>query len=335
MGPADPWPRPARPQLQETRIRTHPRRVLLPLALATALALSACGGSTDAAPAGGAAPAGDGAPVRVAASTDVYGSIVQAVGGDRVEVTSFIDNPGADPGAYESAPADAVAVERAQLVIGNGGGYDDFLFRLTDAAGGQRTVLDVTELSGLEAQVAAGEEVNEHLWFDLAVVQRLADRVAELLTQVQPDGAAQFTAAAQAFRGDVEGLRTRLAGIRKDHPGARVAATEPLPLYLVRDAGLVNATPEAFMQASEEGTDAPAAVVQQTLELVSGPTPVRAVLLNTQTQTPATDRLRQATAAAKVPEVEVYETLTEGEDAYVPWMRGQVEALARALEQTA
>lgn len=299
------------------------------------MSLSACGASDGATPSGAAAPAGGGTPVRVAASTDVYAAIVQAIGGDRVEVTSFIDNPGADPGAYESAPGDAVAVERAQLVIGNGGGYDDFLFRLAGAAGGQRTVLDVTELSGLAGRVPAGGELNEHVWFDLASVQRLGDRVAELLSAAQPAGAGEFAAAARTFRGEVQDLRTRVAAIARSHPGGRVAATEPLPLYLVAEAGLVNATPEEFMEASEEGSDAPAAVVQETLELVSGPMPVRAVLLNTQTQTPASDRLRRAAAAADVPEVEVHETLTEGEDAYVPWMRAQIEALAAALEQTA
>ena len=100
-------------------------------------------------------------------------------------------------------------------------------------------------------------------------------------------------------------------------------------------AYLVNATPEQFMEASEEGTDAPAAVVQETLELVTGAHPVRALILNTQAQTPATDRLRDAAEAADVPEVPVFETLSEGVDDYVPWMQAQVDALAGALRRTA
>lgn len=291
--------------------------------------MTGCGTGAD------TAATADGSPVLVAASTDVYGAIVEAVGGDRVSVTSFLDNPGADPGAYESAPADAVAVQRAQLVVGNGGGYDDFVFRLTEAAGGERSVLDVTDFSGLAATVPAGGELNEHLWFELDAVQRLGDRIAELLTEAQPDGADDFGAGAAAFREQVQGLRDELAAIKQAHEGARVAATEPLPIYLLDEAGLVNASPEEFMEASEEGTDAPAAVVQQTLALVTGPDPVRAILLNTQTQTAASDRLREATRAAGIPEVEVYETLTEGETAYVPWMRGQIDDLAAALAQTA
>jgi len=294
------------------------------------MALTACGGETAAQPATDA-----GAPVDVVTSTDVYGAIVTAIGGDRVAVTSIIDDPAADPAAYESTPADAVAVQSAQLVIGNGGGYDDFVFQLAEAAGGERTVLDVSEFSELEAEVPAGEEFNEHIWFNLEAVQRLGDEIAAQLGTASPDDAAAFRTAAATFREQVEQLRTTVSAIGAQFPGARVAATEPLPLYLLSDAGLDNATPEEFMEASEEGTDAPAAVVQATLELVTGADPIKALLLNTQTQTPATDRLRDAAQAAGVPEVPVFETLSEGVDDYVPWMQGQIDALADALRRTA
>ena len=273
--------------------------------------------------------------IQVATSTDVYGSVVRAVGGNRVSVTSFIDNPGADPEEYEAAPADAAAVEAAELVVGNGGGYDDFVFQLAEAAGGSRTVLDASDVSGLAEEVAAGEEFNEHVWFDLAAMQRLADRVATELGEISPQDRDAFTAGATSFNKDVEELKTKVAEVAKEFPGARVASTEPLPLYLVEDAGLQNATPEEFMEASEEGTDAPAAVVQETLELVTSDDPVRVLVLNVQTQTPATDRLRQAAEAAGVPEVEVFENLSQSVEDYVPWMQAQIDALTAALRQSA
>lgn len=115
--------------------------------------------------------------------------------------------------------------------------------------------------------------------------------------------------------------------------GAQVAATEPLPLYLLADAGLDNVTPEAFMEASEEGSDAPAAVVQQALELLDGGA-VKALLLNTQTQTPATDRMQQAADDAGVAVLEVNETLPDGSNGYVDWMGEQIDGLATALDQS-
>ena len=319
------WKDPA-PPTPEAVIRTPQPRLLTPLALAAALTLTGCGTQDRPAEADGRIP--------VVASTDVYGSIVAAVGGERVQVTSLIDNSRADPAAYDSTPSDAVAVSRARLVIGNGGGYDDFIFRLTDAAGGDRTVLDVSDVSGLKDHVPSGGEFNEHVWFDLAAMQRLGDRIAEDLIAQDPSGAAIYRAGAGRFRTEVEALRTQVAELAGAANRARVAVTEPLPLYLVEQAGLVNATSKEFMEASEEGTDAPAAVVQRTLALVTGSNPVRALLLNAQTQTPATDRLRAAAASAGVPEVQVFENIGDPTEGYVTWMKAQIEALVRALEPT-
>src|SRR5687767_7509678 len=103
-----------------------PRRsgaVVAALAAVLVAVLTACG--TGSAPAPAADPAAD-QPLTVVASTDVYGAVAQAVGGDLVQVTSLIQDPSADPHSYESTPADAAAVASAAVVVFNGGGYDDF-----------------------------------------------------------------------------------------------------------------------------------------------------------------------------------------------------------------
>ena len=302
------------------------RRLAGPVVLGTTLLLAACGGGT--------APVRSDGRIAVVASTDVYGAIVSAVGGSRVAVTSIIDNPTTDPAAYSSTPSDAVAISRARLVVGNGGGYDDFVFRLADAAGGERTVLNVSERSGLQGKVPAGEAFNEHVWFNLGAMQLLGEQVAKDLSAVDPDGAEAYRAGAGRFSTAVQTLRTKVAALSTEFSGARVAATEPLPLYLIEQAGLVNATPAAFMEASEESTDAPAAVVQETLALVAEPDPVRALLLNTQTQTPATDRLRAAATSAGVPEVAVFETIGDPPGDYVSWMGKQIDDLGNALRRS-
>ncbi len=120
--------------------------------------------------------------------------------------------------------------------------------------------------------------------------------------------------------------------IGRAHPGARVAVTEPVPGYLIESAGLVDATPPEFAEAVEEDTDPPAAVVAQTLALF-GPDPVRALIVNAQTETPTTDQVRQAAQTGGVPIVEVSETLPAGSGDYLSWMGGQVDALAAALDK--
>jgi zinc/manganese transport system substrate-binding protein len=301
--------------------------------LALALVLPACGAQE-----GPAATSADRIPV--VASTDVYGAIVQAIGGDRVTVTSLIDDPAADPHSYEAPPAAAAAVARARLVVVNGGGYDDFAERLTPAPDAK--VIDVVALSGLTPP--AGGELNEHVWYSLPTMKALAGRIATDLGAADPAGAGAFTANAGAFGTRVDELIARVAALKAAHGGERIAVTEPVPLYLTDAAGLVDATPPEFSEAVEEDADPPAAVVAATLDLFSNRSdagsstpdpadPVRALLVNAQTRTAVTDQVEQAARAAGVPVVDVGETLPSGTVDYVDWINGQLDALGAALDR--
>ncbi|NMH99203.1 metal ABC transporter solute-binding protein, Zn/Mn family [Pseudonocardia acidicola] len=307
---------------------------------ALALALTGCGASTDTA-APGTTP---GAAVTVATSTNVYGAIASAVGGDKVKVSSIINDPTADPHSHEATPAEAATVTNARIVVLNGGGYDDFMSRLTSSAGGDRTVIDVVQLSGLQpaAATATGHspadghdhgEFNEHVWYSLPTVKKLAGQLAADLGKADPAHAAEFTANAAAFTAKIDGLQQKVDAIKAAHSGTRVAVTEPVPGYLLEAAGLTDATPEEFAHAVETDTDPPAAVLEQTLALFTS-NPVHALVLNAQTQTPTTDQVRQAATAANVPVVEVTETLPAGVNDYATWMGNQIDALAGALNHS-
>ena len=110
------------------------RSVLAAASALSVLALAACSGwdSSD----GGAQSGGDG-KIKVVASTDVWGSVVSAVGGDKVEVKAIIHDPSADPHSYETTADDALAAKDAKLLLSNGGGYDEFFGKLTDAGRGR------------------------------------------------------------------------------------------------------------------------------------------------------------------------------------------------------
>lgn len=287
-------------------------------AAALLLLATACGAAEP------AADASDGTgPVRVVASTDVYGSIVEQVGGGAVSVTSIIDDSTADPLEHEATPADAAAVAEAQLVVVNGGGYDAFM---TGLAGGVDRVLDVTELAAVPQET--GAEPNEHVWYDLGTVRALAPAVADELTRLRPADAQRFEDGAAALAAELDALAARLDAVAAAHAGTRVAATEPLAEYLLADAGLVNVAPTAFQEAVEEGTDPPAAVLREVLALFDPPS-VEVLVLNTQTQSAVTDQVVQAAETAGVPVVEMSETLTR--PGYAAWLGAQVDALEAAL----
>jgi zinc/manganese transport system substrate-binding protein len=45
-------------------------------------------------------------PIAITATTNVWGSIAEFIGGDMVEVTSIVDQPNIDPHSYEPSARD-------------------------------------------------------------------------------------------------------------------------------------------------------------------------------------------------------------------------------------
>jgi len=294
-------------------------------AASTLLLLSACGSDDDSA---SAAPADDG--VSVVASTNVYGDIVSAVGGDGVQVTSIIDDPSADPHSYEANTRTQLAVSEADLIVENGGGYDDFVDTMVSASDSAAPVINAVELSGREAEAeAAGEELNEHVWYDLETVEAVAGEVASQLAEIDPDNADTYESNAADFTEQLQALIGSEEEARASTEGAGVAITEPVPGYLLDALGAENRTPEEFSEAIEEGGDVAPAVLQETLDLFSGGQ-VQALVYNEQTTGAETERVLAAAEAAGVAVVPVTETLPEGAD-YVSWMQGNIDAVAAAL----
>ncbi len=299
-------------------------RRLLPLALLPALVLAGCSGS----PAGSSSS--DDGRVRVVASTDVWGDVVQQIGGDDVQVDSLITDPDRDPHEYQADPRDQLAVARAQVVVVNGGGYDDFLERLTANAPSGTRVLDMVEESGVRAP--DGGELNEHLWYDLAAVSKVSGDIAAELTRVAPQHRADFAAGLTTFRAALSRLQREEAAVRDDGgEGRGVAITEPVPLYMTAALGLVNRTSAAFSEAVEEGDDVAPAVLREQLALLSERR-VALLAVNEQTAGATTDQVVAAAKAAGVPVVGVRETLPDGQD-YLTWMASDLKAMRAALER--
>lgn len=261
------------------------------------------------------------------ASTNVYADIVEAIGGDRVGVTAFITDPSQDPHSYESNAQNVLAVKHAALVVENGGGYDDFMNRLVTATGSTATVLDVVTISGRATVDRA--VLNEHVWYDVPSVARLAASVVEALSRLDPADSATFSARGETYVHQLAALEAREAATKKAHAGAAVAITEPVPLYLLTAQGLVNKTPPAFSEAIEEGTDVSPLVLRDTLALFTSKQ-VSALVYNEQTSGPITEQVKKAAHENGVAIVAVTETLPKG-TTYLSWMAANIDAIDSAL----
>jgi zinc/manganese transport system substrate-binding protein len=300
--------------------RLTPTLSLIAGLAASTLAFTGCAASTS-------APAeGDG--VSVVASTDVYGSIAEAIGGELVTVTSLITGAAQDPHSFEASARDQLTVSRADLVIENGGGYDPFIDTLLAASPSDAAVLDASETSGLVE--VAGEHFNEHVWYSLGGVKRVAEAIARELSTVDPDNSAAYETNLAAFAAEMAQLEAFAEGMRAGTRGLGVAVTEPVPLYLLEAAGFTNRTPADFSEAIEEGADVSPAALADTLDLFPDGA-VSLLAYNGQTASSETERVRTAADEAGVPVVEFTETLPEGTD-YVAWMTDNLYAISAALE---
>ena len=339
-------------------VRTRALPVLL-LASTTGLALTGC--------AAAAAPAST-EGLSVVASTNVYGDIAEAIAGDLATVTSIIDSPAIDPHSYEASAQDQLAIANADLVVENGGGYDPFVDVLIEGSGTDAAVVTATVVAGLEEDHGHGGEeahsegegeeegeahaeeeahaegeahsdeegdghahlegANEHVWYDIHVIEGVAEAIATELAELDADNAQTYEQNLAGFVEGIEELEGELETAAELGGGA-VAATEPVPAYLLAELGFDDETPEEFTEAIEEGADVPPLALQQTLDLIASGE-VRLLAYNEQTASPETERVREAAEAAGIPVVSFVETLPEGED-YVSWMRANIEAVTEAL----
>lgn len=308
-------------------MRRHPY-LLVSFAAAAALALSGC--SSSAAPAESGSPSGAASgPVDVVASTNVYGSIVEAIGGDHVTVHSLISNAAQDPHEFEASASDQLTLTKAQLIVENGADYDAFIEALVKASGSTAPIITAAKAS--PAWTGKVEGFNEHVWYSTVTVNKVGAEIAAELTKIDPTNAAAYAANAATFTADLAKLDTAQADIKAQHAGEKIFVTEPVPLYMTEASGLKNATPPAFSEAVEEGQDVPPATLLDALTILKSGD-VRALLVNTQTAGAETTQAIATAKAAKVPVLDVMEVLPAGKT-YLGWMADNISNLAAALKK--
>jgi zinc/manganese transport system substrate-binding protein len=287
------------------------------LALAFAVALAGCT-TTAADPPG---------KIYVVASTNVYGSLASTVGGSYAQVTSIIDDPAKDPHEYQADARTQLAVSTAQVIIENGGGYDDFVDTMISASGNTRaTVINAVKLSGYDA---SADDFNEHVFYDYPTMMKVVDSIVAAFTRADPSHGAVFANNGTELHRQLSTLEASEKNFGVSTSGVGVAITEPVPDYVLDALGMTIVTPTKFSKAIEDGTDAPAAVLEQTLQTFASHD-AKVLVYNEQTGGPQTDAVLAAAKKAGVPAVPVSETLPAGLS-YIQWQKKVLTSIAAAV----
>ncbi len=264
--------------------------------------------------------------LQVVAAENPWGNIAAQIGGNQVQVTSILNDPNADPHLYESDARDAESVARAQVVIKNGLGYDDFIDHLLAGSGTSgKIIVDAQSVA------RASADANPHLWYDPTLIPTVAQSIETALAAKRPASSAYFKANLVRFDASLAPIATAISSIKQSYAGEPVAYTERVPGYMLAQTGLTVATPPGFAIAIEDGTEPSPSDYHAMEDLILGHR-IRVLLYNEQATSSTTSQIRTLAKVAGIPVVGVTETLPV-HDNYQSWQLSQIKALQAALRQ--
>jgi ABC-type Zn uptake system ZnuABC Zn-binding protein ZnuA len=136
-------------------------------------------------------------PVKVLAVETFLADITQNLAGDRLKVDSLLPI-GMDPHAYQPTPQDVTRIAESQLLITNGAGFEQWLSKTLDNAGGQHIVVEAS--AGLQSRMPGPGEVldpdtagDPHFWLDPVNVIKYAENIRDGLIKADPAGKTIYT----------------------------------------------------------------------------------------------------------------------------------------------
>ncbi len=199
--------------------------------------------------------------ISIVATTNVWADLAYQIGGKAVTSHAIIYNINQDPHSYEATVRDQLMVDKANLVLVNGGGYDDFMSKLAKNKK-PTSVINAVKVAGTRA------DGNEHVWFSIERVRKVAAAIATKLKQLNPRGAVEIANNLAKVQLKLNSLQQKIDILKPSTTGKKVIFAEPIGGYLADALGIVDATPSAFSKAVEEGRDIPPQAAMQVKSLL-------------------------------------------------------------------
>ena len=183
--------------------RSHPYLVTI----ATCLLALTCAGC-------GSAVVGDIAPdvserrIRAVATIGMIADVAENVGGGRVDVTGLM-GPGVDPHLYKASEGDVIRLAEADVVFYNGLHLEARMGEVFERMRGRiRTVAvtDAIDRSRLISPRQLEGAHDPHVWFDVGLWTRAAERVRDALVKLDPAHAEGYRKRAARYLAELERL---------------------------------------------------------------------------------------------------------------------------------
>ena len=260
--------------------------------------------------------------IEVAASVNQWGTVAKALGGDNVNVTSIINSTNVDAHDYEPTTSDIAKLQKAQVIIVNGAGYDAWAVKAAQTV--NAIIVNAAEIGG----VNDGE--NPHVWFSADVRKAVAQAITEAYEQADAAKKNDFDKMNDQWAAEENNVESKIAEVKQKTDGLAYAATESVASYLAEDMGLADATPSGYARATaNESEPTPTDIKQFTDALKAGE--IKLLVVNTQEESELTGKITDAAKSVEVPMVELTEQMPEQYDSLTAWMEGLVDAFSQAI----
>jgi len=204
-------------------------------------------------------------PMKVSASFSILGDMVKQVGGDRIEVFTFV-GPNGDAHVYEPTPADAKELSESKILFINGLGLEGWMTRLEKSSGFKGTV--VTASKGVAPRKMVEDEktiTDPHAWQSLANGKIYVANIRDALIAADPDGKATYEANAQKFLDGIAAMETTVKeAVAKLPPERRkIIPTHDAFCYFGAAYGMEFIAPEGVSTESEASAKDVAKIIRQ------------------------------------------------------------------------
>ncbi|WP_254777174.1 metal ABC transporter solute-binding protein, Zn/Mn family [Paenibacillus sp. yr247] len=241
-----------------------------------------------------------------------------------MEVASIINNPDADPHAFEPTADTSKAVNDAQFVVYVGVGYDTWMDKLLKASSSSssKTIIEVgSELLGKK------DGDNPHVWYDPTSMPKLADALADKLAKVDPSQADAFKKRAQDYKTNLAPLSDLVQKLKQSSPSP-IAVSEPVFEYMSEALNFKAVNPKFAKAIEEEADPGPGDIAALQNDIKEKK--IKFFVQNTQVDSPTVKNMVDLAAKNGIPIVHVTETEPQGKN-YVQWMTDQLNEVKNAI----
>jgi zinc/manganese transport system substrate-binding protein len=260
--------------------------------------------------------------IQIVAAENFYGSVAQNIGAPYVQVTSVLNNPVADPHSFSAGADVAKAVDKANIVIENGAGYDVWMDRLYQASSKKAVLINVGNIMNvLPSQ-------NPHIWYAPQTMPAFAQALTLRLSALDPAHASEYQKNLSYFLQRANLFNFRVTKVRRQVTGESMTATEPVFDNLATALGLKILNMPIQWKVMNGVPLSPQEIIAFETSLSAHQ--VKVLVYNNQVVDPVVEQFKAIAQQNNIPVIGVSE-LMPANTTYYHWMHQNLENVAHAL----